>query len=403
MIGLNMKTELKASSRGRGSRKNHIFSEDKSVGSVWADRCSYWAEQLPLTKIDRRRKRSERPSLILTGHGVYMRVERGTLLVRNGLTHYPQQHEEWRFFPGEWRAPSKIIVIDAKGSITFEALRWLAAQNAELLHLDWRGEVVHAVGGSGYAIDRRSADAQLEARQNGARLKICQRLIADKITNSIATLREALPQSEEIDGALRKLEKDAVEIRRAPPKSVSGFLGIEGRVAQTYFGAWRTVPLRWAGTGRRAIPDDWLFIGQRQSMAPNKLSNRNRNASHPVNAMLNYAYGVLRNIVHRHVVAAGLDPSVGYLHGNYGDREALVFDLMEPLRPIADRAVLEFATEHVFEPADFSLNKHGVCRLNPHLTRAMVKAILHKEISLGPLVAETNRTLRTLNNEARPR
>lgn len=378
---------------GLATKKFIALTTDIQRRENWADRCSYWAEQLALTKTDHRRKHSDRPSLILTGHGVSIRVERGTLRVQNGLTHYPQQREEWRFFPGEWRAPSRIVVIDAKGSVTLDALRWLAAQNAELIHLDWRGDVVHVVGGSGFAIDRKRADAQLAARRNGARLRICQRLIADKITNSMMTLREALPQSEEIDRVLRKLEQEAVEIRRSPPESVSGFLGIEGRVAQSYFGAWRSVPLRWAGTGRRAIPDEWRFIGQRQSMAPNKLSNRNRNASHPMNTMLNYAYGVLRNVVHQHVVAAGFDPSIGYLHGNYRDREALVFDLMEPLRPTADRGVLEFVLQNVFEPADFTLSREGVCRLNPQLARVLISTF-KKTLDVSSVIVDVTRRLR---------
>jgi CRISP-associated protein Cas1 len=162
-------------------------------------------------------------------------------------------------------------------------------------------------------------------------------------------------------------------LRRRSPKTMNALRGIEGRAAQAYFNAWRSYQVRWKSTERRPIPDDWRFIGQRQSMAPNKQSNRNRNASHPVNAMLNYAYGVLRSRVHQKVLIAGFEPSIGYLHGNYRDRAALVYDLMEPLRPIADRGVLEFVRQHVFEPADFTLSREGVCRLNPHLARALVK------------------------------
>jgi CRISP-associated protein Cas1 len=43
--------------------------------------------------------------LILCGHGVSLNVDGGTLLIRNGLTHYPQRRDEFRFFKGEPAIP----------------------------------------------------------------------------------------------------------------------------------------------------------------------------------------------------------------------------------------------------------------------------------------------------------
>jgi CRISPR/Cas system-associated endonuclease Cas1 len=60
---------------------------------------------------------------------------------------------------------------------------------------------------------------------------------------------------------------------------------------------------------------------------------RNRHASHPVNAMLNYAYAVLESQVRIATVAQGLDPTIGNLHTCRPGRVALVCDLMESLRP----------------------------------------------------------------------
>ncbi len=57
------------------------------------------------------------------------------------------------------------------------------------------------------------------------------------------------------------------------------------------------------------------------------------------NHLLNYGYAVLRAIVARSVCAAGLHPSLGLHHHNRYDAFRLVDDLMEPFRPIVDRAV----------------------------------------------------------------
>jgi CRISPR-associated protein Cas1 len=43
---------------------------------------------------------------------------------------------------------------------------------------------------------------------------------------------------------------------------------------------------------------------------------------------------------------------------------AIVFDLMEPLRPIVDRSMLQFVQAHTFHAADFTIRSDGVCRLN---------------------------------------
>jgi CRISPR associated protein Cas1 len=48
-------------------------------------------------------------------------------------------------------------------------------------------------------------------------------------------------------------------------------------------------------------------------------------------------------------------------------------DLMEPLRTIADRKVLEFVQAHPFHSADFTIRSDGVCRLNPEMARRVVR------------------------------
>ena len=58
-----------------------------------------------------------------------------------------------------------------------------------------------------------------------------------------------------------------------------------------------------------------------------------------VNAMLNYAYTVLRAGTARAVMAAGLHPSLGLAHRQRGNAFALADDLMEPFRPVADLVV----------------------------------------------------------------
>lgn len=371
-----------------------------SSKTPWSARCTFWQCQKSAVPRQNNGRHNRRQPLILTGHGVRIRVDHGTLLVRDGFTHYPQKREEYRFFPGDWRTPSRIVLLDCDGGLSFDAMAWLSEQHIELVQISWNGGVLNVVCGAGRAIDMRLVDAQRAAARNGNGLKIAIDLVATKILNSIDTLSRSFPASPQLANAIEKLERDANELRRRSPKTMNAVRGIEGRAAQAYFNAWRSYPVKWQRTELQPIPDDWRYVGQRQSMAPNKLSNRNRNASHPVNAMLNYAYGILRSVIHQHVVAAGFEPSIGYLHGNYRDRAAFVYDLMEPLRPMADRAVLEFVQHHVFEPVDLTLSRDGVCRLNPQLARALAKS-LNAAIDAEPLIFQIGKNIAPLVNTVR--
>lgn len=69
------------------------------------------------------------------------------------------------------------------------------------------------------------------------------------------------------------------------------------------------------------------------------------------NRLLNYGYAVLRAIVARAICGAGLHPALGVHHHNRYSTYPLADDLMEPLRPVIDRAVVEFVQEHGEAPA----------------------------------------------------
>jgi CRISP-associated protein Cas1 len=91
-----------------------------------------------------------------------------------------------------------------------------------------------------------------------------------------------------------------------------------------------------------------------------------------MNAILNYAYAVLESQVRIQVVTAGFDPTIGFLHSGPRNRSDFVLDLMEPLRPIVDRKVLQFVQAHTFHQADFTIRSDGVCRLNPEMVRYVI-------------------------------
>jgi CRISPR-associated protein Cas1 len=343
-----------------------VSEEEAREEAAWAKRGQLWqgeAAEKPTPPRAYKRRNAERKPLVLVGHGVRLRVHQGTLVVQNGFTHYPQKREELRLFPGDRKLPLRIIALESDGSISLDVIKWLSKQGIPLILLDWQGEVVSVVG-DGAVYDPALRKVQLAAKDTSLGLRIATELIQQKVANSRDTLGTLAP-SPVRDVADDKLRAILSEVRTAPPESVDELLLTEAKAAYAYFAAWQMMPLRWKGIGRKPIPPEWQHVVARPSM----VSGRNRHATHPVNAMLNYAYAVLESQVRIATVSEGLDPTIGYLHSCRSGRVALVYDLMEALRSSVDRSILDFIRAHTFTPADFALGTGGVCRMHPQLAR----------------------------------
>lgn len=64
------------------------------------------------------------------------------------------------------------------------------------------------------------------------------------------------------------------------------------------------------------------------------------------NAALDYCYAIVRATLARAIVGVGLHPGIGIHHSNRTNPFALVDDLMEPFRPLADRLVTSMNLEN---------------------------------------------------------
>jgi len=73
------------------------------------------------------------------------------------------------------------------------------------------------------------------------------------------------------------------------------------------------------------------------------------------NAMLSYGYACVRAAIARAVAATGFIPSLGLHHDGHLNAFNLVDDLIEPFRPIVDRAVAEHLAERDMEEEQLTL------------------------------------------------
>ena len=337
----------------------------------WSIRGDYWINKLnPTPKYKARKRRKIHKPLVLSGHGIRLNVNAGTLLITCGFTHYPQKREEYRFFPGDRQLPSRIVILDGDGNITIDALRWLSEQGITLIQIDWKGEV-SSVGGSPYAANPKVVRRQLAMQGNDEGLSFCRMLIQEKVHNSIETIKQLAVNAEDAQPMIESMEAIYTKLNKSPPKTLIDLLTLEGIAAAAYFRYWYTLDLCWRGIGRKPIPEEWKRIGTRIG----KNGDGNQFAVHPVNAILNYAYAILANQIKGLIITAGADPSIGLMHSNTRSDAAFVYDLIEPARPIMDLKILKFVLGRIISPDDFILNKNGVVRLHPQMARYIVKLV----------------------------
>jgi CRISP-associated protein Cas1 len=341
--------------------------------SNWAVRSGMWRARWENATARRTKRANAYPALILAGHGVSLRIHGGALEIKNGPTHYPQRREQFIFFRRDADLPERVILLDGSGSVSFDVLSWLAEQKISLIRINWKGDIVCVAGASGYSAKPFRVRCQLETRENPEqRNGYCRSLITRKIEATIITLEKSIPRSDKWERAMKSAYAALSRLDENPPEIISELRALEANCAASYFRSWLGMAIKWRGTSRRPIPDNWHFIGPRSS--PYHLAG-NRNAAHPVNAILNYAYAALESETRIKAISEGYDPTIGIMHEGSDGSSKFIFDLMEPERPKVDRAVLDFVKGHVFDPADFVIRTDGVCRLNPEMARMVVAKV----------------------------
>lgn len=90
---------------------------------------------------------------------------------------------------------------------------------------------------------------------------------------------------------------------------------------------------------------------------PEGFKRAKQGAEDGVNARLNYGYAVLRSLLARAAVAAGLQPLIGVGHRSEENPLNLVDDLMEPYRFVVEQHVAELLADDADAPFDATARK----------------------------------------------
>ena len=283
----------------------------------------------------------------LFGHGIRVCVERGHLVLEDGIGERIRTR-----FPRVRHGLRRLVVIGSDGSVSLAAIRWLADQDAAFVMLDRDGTVL-ATTGPVRPSDARLRRAQALAYQTGAAIEIARFLISEKLKGQEEIVRNVF-------GNLITAEKISyagTAITTAP--TIDAIRFFESQAALAYWNSWKFVPINFPKKDLHRVPNHWRLFDARVS----SLTGSPRLATNPANAMLNYLYAVLESETRLAVAALGLDPGLGVLHVDAQFRDSLAFDVMEPIRPKIDAYLLQWIRHETLKRDWFFEQRNGNCRL----------------------------------------
>src|SRR5579862_9773288 len=286
--------------------------------------------------------------LTLFGYGISVRVERGHLTYEDGIG----PNRRYARIPRVGHGLQRLVVIGSDGFVSLAALRWLADQNAAFVMLDRDGTVL-ATTGPVRSSDARLRRAQALAYQSGVAVEIARFLIGEKLKGQEEIALNIFNNL----AAAKKIGSARTSITAAHTTDAIRFF--ESQAALAYWSAWRLLPINFPKQDLQRVPNHWRSFDARVS----SLTGSTRLATNPVNAMLNYLYAVLESEARLAVTALGLDPGLGVLHVDTQFRDALVFDVMEPIRPRIDAYLLQWIRRETLMREWFFEQRNGNCRL----------------------------------------
>ena len=307
---------------------------------------------------------------VATGYGIKVFVQRGQLVVEDGIG----RDRRKRVYSRATHGINRLVVIGTDGFISLEAIRWLHRLGISLIHLDRDATLLASSAVA--AGDARLRRLQAAAGESPLGAEVARGLMQAKLTGQARVLDQLSPTP----AIAATFEQQLAALDAAG--SLDEVLAAEREAAQAYWAAWGSLPVRFRGTDGRAVPEYWLVFGQRGSL----LTGAPRLAINPANALLNYLYALLEAETRNACLIAGLDPGLGILHVDYRNRDSFALDLMEAARPDVDTYVLQLLQTRTFKRKDFAETVRGVCRINPPLSHELGETAPHWGQRIAPIV-----------------
>jgi CRISPR-associated endonuclease Cas1 len=277
--------------------------------------------------------------LVVDGAYIAIKVRDNELEITDG----PVRDKRVRTLKLHKEPVKTLIVLGNIGVITLEAERWLANQGVSWVRIDDRPRKINdkwvrdrrVLNQSYGASDAKLARAQVACGEgmpwHDTGLAINRRFIQEKIEGQ-AWNAENLFDNPVAAKAIREC------IDMLPwQHTIDTIMSVEGLAANLYWQVWRDYPMTWEGN--RPLKALWQKMGKRSTEA--REYDTNKDATDPVNAMLNYAYYIAEAEAVIACLGNKLDPRFSISHSVRSGRDSFALDVMEVLRPWADQVVFD--------------------------------------------------------------
>ena len=310
---------------------------------------------------------------MVDGYGVSITTSSGRLKVCDGIG----THRRERIYSRANHGLARLVVMASTGAVSIEAARWLDGAGIPFVLLDPSTGTVLASSSQVTNKDARLRRAQALAPGTDIGLSIAAYLTKLKLSGEASLAANQL-------GALGIARRIGSLASRVDDSSTLEQIGqIEGSAANLFWSAWGALNVTFVKKDAPRVPENWqLFEGRRSAITPGSA----RNASDPVNAMLNYLYRILEAEGHLATLAVGLDPGLGISHADTKGRASFVLDLIEAVRPLAELHVLRLIESQPLRWRDFHEDSRGVVRVLAPLSHRLAEAMPGFASSLAPVV-----------------
>ncbi|MEM4710155.1 MAG: CRISPR-associated endonuclease Cas1 [Candidatus Diapherotrites archaeon] len=252
------------------------------------------------------------------------------------------------------------LLIECRGiSISSDLIKELQKEKINILFCD-RDKPIAFIN---YLEKNPLLTKELLLMSESKKILIIRELITKKINGQMEVLKslkktELIKNLDEEEKKFQKIKENLLTLNENFETQKSTIFSLEAEFAQNY---WRKLS--------EAIPPEYNFI-----------TREKRQARDALNCSLNYGYAILTANTLNCCIKAGLDPTIGILHSIQEGRKSLVFDIMEPFRPIIDRTIITLFTKKIFDlEQDFNYNEFLLSKSGKEKVATQVLNTLKKD------------------------
>ena len=253
------------------------------------------------------------------------------------------------------------ILISRGAQITSDAVLLAIEKEIEIIFTSKDGSPMGRVWSPKYGSISSVRKGQINFSFSHDAVDWIKEVVRKKIENQQALMMLFTPENnimkQYVTKSVNRLEDYRIKITGLEGDIVSDIAshlrGGEGLASKIYF-----------ETLNKFIPESLQFAQRSQHPATD-----------PVNALLNYGYGLLYGKVEGALIRSGIDPYIGIMHRDNYNRPVLVYDVIEMYRIWIDYVVFSLAIQDAITDECYSVKEDGSYWLEPLGRRILIQSV----------------------------